>query len=572
MENLAPMLMPSGLNSMLKNTTETGDIGMFSIKPTRLPRHNGSATLSSLPKAAYHDLAAQAPDFSLFKGPPRPRMDDRRRLPSYNRDVTSEIASLYDTNSVKSGSTGSRLFDDPDQRSYSMTQTSVNFSRLANHRSYASLRSQGDMTLGQRPRSPFAYPTRLRRPGFRPSSPALTDGGVVDYSKRTEIGRESSVSSPKSVTPALANALQVVSPASTSTADSQRRMPPPLSVRTDLNRSRPNPNGNVPPSPRQRGLHALTGSTAGRHSPSPSLNMAQSPLQREFHAARSPSVQSMGRKSPAPFNYGGPSSAPSPSRSVVSNAPVGPSRLRSRASSSATAEKVPASPLYYDYTESFYPEDEVDAQPTEEVQSPLQPPPFMIDRTIHEDRELSSDWSYLAMTDLRGKGFLASEGLNLMVEEALDSNSPQALDFSYAGIARSSPLRNTHGQPGYAPDSGSAEQFMTGVHAPFSVPAATITVRHHTGTGYNGSGYGSGSTEPTPPDEVLDPNEDFSFVKPAYSPSKHIPASPPRPSAAGSVAGGSIYEDARSETGSYANRGMGAKDRKSTRLNSSHWE
>lgn len=191
MENLAPMLMPSGLNSMLKNTTETGDIGMFSIKPTRLPRHNGASTLSSLPKAAYHDLAAQAPDFSLSKV--RPRMDDRRRLPSYNRDVTFEIASLYETNSIKSSSTGSRLFDDSEQRSYSMTQTSVNVSRLANHRSYASLRSQGDIGLTQRPRSPFAYPTRLRRPGFRPSSPALTDG-VVDYSRRAEIGRESSVS------------------------------------------------------------------------------------------------------------------------------------------------------------------------------------------------------------------------------------------------------------------------------------------------------------------------------------------------------------------------------------------
>lgn len=195
MENLAPMLMPSGLNSMLKNTTETGDIGMFSIKPTKLPRHNGSATLSSLPKAAYHDLAAASPDFSLFKGPQpqRPRFDDRRRLPSYNRDITSEVASLYETNSMKS-SVSSRVFDDTEQRSYSMTQTSVNVSRLANHRSYASLRSQGDMGVGQRPRSPFAYPSRLKRPGFRPCSPALTDGGAVDYSKRAEIGRESSVS------------------------------------------------------------------------------------------------------------------------------------------------------------------------------------------------------------------------------------------------------------------------------------------------------------------------------------------------------------------------------------------
>lgn len=46
----------------------------------------------------------------------------------------------------------------------------------------------------QRPRSPFAYPTRLKRPGFRPSSPALTDGGGVDYRRRAEIDRTPYVS------------------------------------------------------------------------------------------------------------------------------------------------------------------------------------------------------------------------------------------------------------------------------------------------------------------------------------------------------------------------------------------
>lgn len=554
MENLAPMLMPSGLNSMLKNTTETGDIGMFSIKPTRLPRHNGGATLSSLPKAAYHDLAAQAPDFSLSKV--RPRMDDRRRLPSYNRDVTSEIASLYETNSMKSSSTGSRLFDDPEQRSYSMTQTSVNVSRLANHRSYASLRSQGDIGAGQRPRSPFAYPTRLRRPGFRPSSPALTDGGVVDYSRRAEIGRESSVSTQLLYAPTKADKLQVASPSSTSTADSQRRMPAPLSLRTDVNRSTPIPGGSVPPSPRQRGLHALTGSNAGRHSPSPSLNMPQSPLQREFYASRCPSL---GRKSPAPLSYAGPSSAPSPSRSVVSNAPIVPSRLRSRASSSATAEKVPTSPLYYDYTESFYPEDEVEVSPMEEVHSPLPGPPFMIDRTIHEDRELSSDWSYLAMTDLRGRGFLASEGLNLMVEETPDKNHDQEMDFSYAGATRTSPLRSVQVQSGYAADGGSSERSMaTQVHAGDTSSLMNGSTRQL--PGYDGSGYGSGSTEPTPLDEVIDPNEDVSFVSPTFlfSPSDSISSSTQRPVLASSVAG-SVYYDAKPNSESFVSHAGGGK-------------
>ena len=46
----------------------------------------------------------------------------------------------------------------------------------------------------QRPRSPFPYPTRLKRPGVRPASPALTENGSVDYSRMVEIDRVSHVS------------------------------------------------------------------------------------------------------------------------------------------------------------------------------------------------------------------------------------------------------------------------------------------------------------------------------------------------------------------------------------------
>ena len=194
LENVAPVLMPSGLNSMLKNTTETGDIGLFSIKPSRLPRHISTSSGQGAPRSArngYQDYAAQSLDFSVSH--PRAVVDDRKRLPSYTRDVTSEIVSLYETTSQKS-SGSSKFFDDTEQRSYSLTQTSHSGSRLTTHRSYASLRSQVDQNLGQRPRSPFPYPARLRRPGFRPCSPALTDGGAVDYSRRAEIDRELPVS------------------------------------------------------------------------------------------------------------------------------------------------------------------------------------------------------------------------------------------------------------------------------------------------------------------------------------------------------------------------------------------
>lgn len=172
--------IPRGFESMLKTSTETGDIGMFSIRPSRLPSSLGTPRRIS----SYNDAGLQKPRQSFQPYGVPASIDDRRRLPSYNRDTTSELISMYEGPSQKS----SRVFDDSDYRSYSMTQASSY--TLSNHRSYTSLRSQPDGSgLLQRPRSPFAYPARLRRPGFRPSSPALTDGGVVDYRRRAEIDR-----------------------------------------------------------------------------------------------------------------------------------------------------------------------------------------------------------------------------------------------------------------------------------------------------------------------------------------------------------------------------------------------
>jgi hypothetical protein len=183
-ENRSPPAIPRAFESMLKTTTETGDIGVFSIKPSRLPQSFN--TLRRI-GGSYRDSELQKP----LQSPPHgiSMRDDRKRLPSHRTDASSEV--LYETASQKSIS---RLFDDLDHRSFSMNQTYSSYT-LSNHRSYASLRSQPDSSaLLQRPRSPFAYPTRLKRPGFHPSSPALTNGGGVDYTRRAEIERPPYVS------------------------------------------------------------------------------------------------------------------------------------------------------------------------------------------------------------------------------------------------------------------------------------------------------------------------------------------------------------------------------------------
>jgi hypothetical protein len=169
--------IPKVFESMLKTTTETGEEGLFAIKPPRVP-HSPRKIGGAYRDSPLHKSNEVQPYGGAV-------VDDRRRLPSYARDASSEVISMYETASQKSAH---RAFDDPEYRSYSMTQTYSTYS-LSNHRSYASLRSQPESTVLQRPRSPFAYPCRLKRPGFRPSSPALTDGGGIDYSKRAEIER-----------------------------------------------------------------------------------------------------------------------------------------------------------------------------------------------------------------------------------------------------------------------------------------------------------------------------------------------------------------------------------------------
>ncbi|KUJ22265.1 uncharacterized protein LY89DRAFT_291737 [Mollisia scopiformis] len=332
-ENRSPSNVPKGLETMLKTTTETGDIGMFSIKPSRVP--NPSNTPRRIGTGLSEiDMQKTRQAFQPYGVP---IVDDRRRLPSYARDNSSEALSMYETASQKSAS---RTFDDPDYRSYSMTQTYSSYT-LSNHRSYTSLRSQPDGNgVIQRPRSPFAYPTRLKRPGFRPSSPALTDGGAVDYSRRVEIGRAPYGAGQSTSSPASLYA--------------QKRRPP-LSLRHEANRSTPS---------------LLSQSSPPRRSSSP-LVPRQNGLSGGDWQRRH--VTASGNTSPARSTLSVASTVNLYATLPTSSATTTPGKLH------------PPSPLYYDYTEDF--EVEVCAQP--QVLDP--PPQFRIEKTIPEDRPMSAE-------------------------------------------------------------------------------------------------------------------------------------------------------------------------------------
>ncbi|CRK11276.1 hypothetical protein BN1723_009357 [Verticillium longisporum] len=158
---------------MLKTTTETGDIGVFSM---------GSSPAATSFGHSMYKTSRPRPSLDRTRTPSRPssrgsqgthRRDDRRRLPSY-RDTTSEILSMYGsgTDSQPSSclSSLSPPADENGQRSYSMTTCGSR--PLLSYKSSVTLNDNSGTCSAQRPRSPFPYPTRLKRPGpHRPMNP-----------------------------------------------------------------------------------------------------------------------------------------------------------------------------------------------------------------------------------------------------------------------------------------------------------------------------------------------------------------------------------------------------------------
>lgn len=185
----------ASVDGMLRKTTETGNIGIFSINTTRPHQHLYPNPNSLRARASLNDLRLRPPlrSFSTSNDG-HTGHDDRRHLPSY-RDSTSEIISMYGSENHSNKSLSSSLTtpcDEIGQRSYSMTTCgSRGYFMPRSNGLHQSQESQGS---GQRPRSPYPYPTRLPRPGIRPSSPALTENGDIDYRRMVAINRVSHVS------------------------------------------------------------------------------------------------------------------------------------------------------------------------------------------------------------------------------------------------------------------------------------------------------------------------------------------------------------------------------------------
>ena len=161
------MNKPSSIQSMLRNTTETGDLGQFSVKPSRVQTAIRRSSPASSSKSRHtpsrtRRIRSFHNESGAYNGPRSP-------MPSPNRS--------------RSSSFGQRPFRGPyqapsfeDYQAYSMTQSSYTSHSLTHRYPYGVGHHYNRLDLQNgRPRSPFAYPTRLKRPGYRPSSPSLSE-------------------------------------------------------------------------------------------------------------------------------------------------------------------------------------------------------------------------------------------------------------------------------------------------------------------------------------------------------------------------------------------------------------
>ncbi len=178
---------PSSVQSMLRNTTEMGNVGQFSVKPPNISRSTQGSSSRNRATPQRNNSYNSRHNGSNNGSPAGHRnghhhMNDQYS-PALSRSGTiasNPGAGLHPhSQGLHRGPSQVHPFDD--YRSYSMTQSSYISHSLIQRKPHANDSRQPPRDgYFVRPRSPFAYPTRLKRPGYRPSSPALSSGSGLD--------------------------------------------------------------------------------------------------------------------------------------------------------------------------------------------------------------------------------------------------------------------------------------------------------------------------------------------------------------------------------------------------------
>ncbi|KZM24985.1 hypothetical protein ST47_g3834 [Ascochyta rabiei] len=171
-----------GVMSMLRTSTEMGDIvgltgdlsGMGNVP--RAPQRRGASsrpsTASSMSGASSRASRHHRQWPSSSSAPRHPSTREPSGPPYVADTLSPTLMNLPGSSPLIPTRHRSSRNNRDSQRSFSMTNSTQPAFRLSSNRSLGSLRSH---EYAQRPKSPYIYPTRLRRPSYRPASPALSD-------------------------------------------------------------------------------------------------------------------------------------------------------------------------------------------------------------------------------------------------------------------------------------------------------------------------------------------------------------------------------------------------------------
>ncbi|KAG8629725.1 hypothetical protein KVT40_001344 [Elsinoe batatas] len=174
-----------GVMSMLRTSTDTGDLGMLSVNQGRMPPINRQAQRNRAHPARLSDGSMR----SNHTGKVLKRSSQNTPWDGGSASHRGSISSLQTSRTGPYDSHGPPAYPPPirglppnpspapsslDGRSYSLTHGRLPQHTLLGQRSVSSLRSQG-ATPRMYPRGPPVYPSRPPRPGYRSVSPALSD-------------------------------------------------------------------------------------------------------------------------------------------------------------------------------------------------------------------------------------------------------------------------------------------------------------------------------------------------------------------------------------------------------------
>jgi serine/arginine repetitive matrix protein 2 len=171
-----------GVMSMLRTSTEmgnvvglTGDLSGMGNVPRAPQRRGASSRLSTASSMSGTSSRTSRHHRQWPSSSSAPRRTSMREPsgPQYVADTLSPtVMNLPGSSPLIPTLHRSSRNNRDSQRSFSMTNTTQPTFRLSSNRSLGSLRGPEHI---QRPKSPYVYPARLRRPSYRPASPAFSD-------------------------------------------------------------------------------------------------------------------------------------------------------------------------------------------------------------------------------------------------------------------------------------------------------------------------------------------------------------------------------------------------------------